>query len=118
MHLHKLRMAFADAEFIGYWQRPLVTCAPEGPLASAWVDRERGRALVVVSNLPNEPWSGTVTFDREALGLAADAPAYDAMFDEPLPMDGDTLSLEMEPQRYRLIIFGDRVPVPENARID
>lgn len=61
---------------------------------------------------------GTVTFDREALGLAADAPAYDAMFDEPLPMDGDTLSLEMEPQRYRLIIFGDRVPVPENARID
>lgn len=61
---------------------------------------------------------GTVTFDREARGLAADAPAYDAMFDEPLPMDGDTLSLEIEPQRYRLIIFGDRVPVPENARID
>ncbi len=118
VHLHRLRMAFADAEFIGYWQQPPVTCMPEGPLASAWVDRARGRALVVVSNLPKEPWRGTVTFDREALGVAADAPAYDAMFDEPLPMDGDTLSLEIEPQRYRLIIFGDRVPVPENARID
>jgi len=118
VHLRKLRMAFAGSEFVGYWQQSLVTCEPEGPLASAWVDRERGRALVVVSNLPNEPWSGTVTFDREALGIAADAPAFEAMLDEPLAMDGDTLSLGIEPQRFRLIIFGDRVPVPENPRID
>ncbi len=93
-------------------------CEPAGPLASAWVDRVGGRALVVVSNLPNEPWSGTVTFDRELLGIAADAQPVDAMFDEPIALDGDTVTLDIEPQRYRLIIFGDRVPIPDNARID
>ena len=40
------------------------------------------------------------------------------MFDEPIPADGDTITLEIEPQRYRVIIFGDRVPVPENPKID
>ncbi|MGD9496238.1 MAG: hypothetical protein AB7Y46_08005 [Armatimonadota bacterium] len=118
VHLHKLRMAFEGAQFVGYWQAQLVRCAPAGPIASAWVDRERGRALVVIANLPNERWSGTVSFDRAALGIAADARPVDAMFDEPLTTDGDTLSLQIEPQRYRLIIFGERVPVPENARID
>jgi len=118
VHLRRLRTAFADAEFIGYWRGHVMRCEPAGPLASAWVDRVGGRALVVVSNLPNEPWSGTVTFDREALGIAADAQPVDAMFDEPIAPDGDTVALEIEPQRYRLIIFGDRVPVPENARID
>ena len=51
-------------------------------------------------------------------GIAADAQPVDAMFDEPLAADGDTVALEIEPQRYRLIIYGDRVPVPENPRID
>ncbi len=122
VHLCKLRDAFNDAEFVGYWQADLIEETPEGLLASAWLDRDRGRALVVISNLPDEPWSGTVTFDREALGIAADAQPVDAMFDEPITgagaHDGDTISLEIEPQRYRLVIFGDRVPIPENARID
>lgn len=118
VHLRTLRDAFADAQFVGYWQADLIEEQPEGLLASAWVDREGGRALVVISNLPSEPWSGTVTFDREALGIAADAQPVDAMFDEPIACDGDTISLEIEPERYRLIIFGDRVPVPENPRVD
>ena len=117
-HLHKLRTAFEGAQFVPYWEKDLIAEAPEGLLASAWVDRERGRALVAIANLPNEPWSGTVTFDREALGIAADAQPVDAMFDEPIPADGDTITLEIEPQRYRVIIFGDRVPVPENPKID
>jgi len=59
-----------------------------------------------------------VTFDREALGITPDAQPYDAMFDEPIACDGDTISLEIEPERYRLVIFGDRVAIPENAKID
>jgi len=118
VHLEKLRRAFDGAEFVGYWQQDLIEEAPEGLLASAWVDREQGRALVVISNLPSEPWSGTVTFDREALGITPDAQPYDAMFDEPIACDGDTISLEIEPERYRLVIFGDRVAIPENAKID
>ena len=129
VHLHKVRSAFDGAQFIGYWQQALVRCDPEGPLASAWVDRERGRALVVVANLPDQPWHGTVTFDREALGIGPATEARDAMFDgrpsgdetaivdEPLPMNGDAMALDIKPQRYRLIIFGDRVPIPENPRI-
>ncbi len=118
VHLHRLRAAFEGAEFIGYWQDDVIQAEPEGLLASAWVDRDGGRALVAIANLPNEPWSGTVSFDRELLGIAADAQPIDAMFDEPIETEGDTISLEIEPQRYRVIIFGDRVPVPENARID
>jgi hypothetical protein len=118
VHLLKLRQAFEGAEFVGYWQRDLIAEQPDGLLASAWVDHEAERALVVLSNLPDEPWSGEVSFDREALGLPADAQPVDAMFDEPIEADGDALSLEIEPQRYRLIIFGDRVPIPENPRID
>ncbi len=118
VHLRRLRRAFEGAQFVGYWQAQLVRCEPEGPLASAWIDRDRERALVVISNLHTKPWSGTVTFDREALGIAADARPVDAMFDEPIAADGDSVALDIEPQRYRLIIFGDRVPVPENARID
>ena len=117
VHLEKLRRAFDGAEFVGYWQQDLIEEAPEGLLASAWVDREQGRALVVISNLPSEPWSGTVTFDREALGITPDAQPYDAMFDEPIACDGDTISLEIEPERYRLVIFGDRVAIPENAEV-
>ncbi|MEA3401718.1 MAG: hypothetical protein U9R79_10805 [Armatimonadota bacterium] len=26
--------------------------------------------------------------------------------------------LEIEPQRYRLIVFGERIPIPESPRID
>jgi hypothetical protein len=118
VHLLKLRRAFEGAEFVGYWERDLIEEDPEGLHASAWIDPLAERALVVVSNLPNEPWSGTVTFDREALGIPADAQPVDAMFDEPIEADGDTISLEIEPQRYRLIIFGDRVPIPENPRIN
>ncbi|MFP4250346.1 MAG: hypothetical protein ACLFU7_11850 [Armatimonadota bacterium] len=118
VHLRKLRDAFADAEFVPYWEVDLIDEQPEGLLASAWVDRANQRALMVVSNLPSEPWSGSVTFDREALGIGADALPVDAMFDEPMPVDGDTVTLEIEPERYRVIIFGDRVPIPENPRID
>ncbi|MCD6360449.1 MAG: hypothetical protein J7M38_06230, partial [Armatimonadetes bacterium] len=117
VHVHRVRQAFDGADFIGYWQDPGVSSDPPGPLASAWIDPGRGRALVIVSNLPDKPWSGTVTFDRARLGIPADAEARDAMFDEVLPMDGDAVRLDIEPQRYRLIIFGDRVPVPENPRI-
>jgi hypothetical protein len=86
-------------------------------VASTWTDAERGRALVVVGNLPNESWTGTVILDRERLGVPADAEVRDAMFDEVLPTDGDRVAIDINPQRYRLLILGDRVPIPDSPRI-
>ena len=117
VHLLRVRQAFDGARFTGYWQAPGVAFDPPGPLASSWTGPEPGRALVVVSNLPDKPWTGTATFDRAKLGITPDAEARDAMFDEPLALTGDALALEIKPQRYRLLIFGARVPVPENPRI-
>jgi hypothetical protein len=120
VRLHHIRSAFDGAEFVGYWMdRPIVSCTPEGPAASAWVDRGGHRALVVLANLDTEPWDGVVAFDPQTLALAEGAEAYDAMFDRKLDVDADgTIPLHIEPERYRLVIFGDRVPLPEGAKLD
>jgi hypothetical protein len=117
VHVRKVRAAFEDAQFTGYWQATGVKCEPPGPLVSTWTDRDRGRVLAVLANLPNKPWSGTVTLDRAKLGIKPDTEARDAMFDELLASESGRLNLEIKPQRYRLIIVGARVPVPVNARI-
>ena len=117
VRLQRIRTAFDGAQFTGYWQEPGVSFDPPGPLASTWTEPEQGRALVVVSNLPDTPWSGTITFDRAKLGVPADADARDAMLDEPLAVTDDGLQLQIKPQRYRLIIFGDRIPLPKNPRV-
>ena len=102
----------------GYRLLDLVVYA-QGPLSSAWVDRERGRALIVLSNLATESWDGAVRFDREALGIGAASQPFDAMFDRPLQQNADgSLPLSIEPQRYRLVIFGDRIPLPDNPALD
>ena len=116
VHLRQVRAAFDGARFTGYWQDPGVRCEPPGPLASTWVGPQAGQALVVVSNLPKVPWSGTVILDRGRLGVAPDAEARDAMVDEPIPAEAGGLPLEIQPQRYRLILVGARVPIPEKAR--
>lgn len=120
VRLRKIRAAFDGAEFVPYWgEVQVATCEPEGPLASAWVDRERGRALIVLSNLATESWDGAVRFDREALGIGAASQPFDAMFDRPLQQNADgSLPLSIEPQRYRLVIFGGRIPLPDNPALD
>jgi hypothetical protein len=117
VHVDRVRRAFDGSVFTGYWQKPGVSFEPAGPVASTWTDAERGRALVVVGNLPNESWTGTVILDRERLGVPADAEVRDAMFDEVLPTDGDRVAIDINPQRYRLLILGDRVPIPDSPRI-
>ncbi|MBT4819991.1 MAG: hypothetical protein HON70_30050, partial [Lentisphaerae bacterium] len=118
VRLHRIRTAFDGAHFTGYWQKPGIVCDPPGPLASTWVDQDRGRALVVVSNLPDVPWSGRVAFDRAKLGIPVDVEARDAMLDESLELTGNGLRIQIKPQRYRLIVFGDRIPLPENVRVE
>lgn len=120
VRLHHIRSAFDGAEFIGYWtDRAISSCTPEGPVASAWVDRDRHRALVVLANLETEPWDGVVAFDPQTLALAEGAEAYDAMFDRRLDANPDgVIPLHIEPERYRLVIFGDRVPLQEGAKLD
>ena len=120
VRLRKIREAFDGAEFLPYWsERKPIAAEPGGPLASAWVDKEKRRALVVVSNLATKPWQGTVRFDTSLLGVGADAEVADAMFDQPLGRKAaEPVPVAIEPQRYRLFILNDRVPLPPKPKLD
>ncbi len=112
-----IRDAFVGTEFIPYWEdRPVVACRPAGPLSSAWVDKDKGRALIVVSNLEDRPWAGEITLGPN---IPAAGGIVDAMFDKELPSAGQgKVALRMLPQSYRLLIVGDRVPLPRGTVVD
>ena len=120
VRVHKIREAFRAARFVPYWgEEPVAAFDPPGPLASALVDEQAKRALVVVSNLPDQAWEGAARLDRRVLGVPDDAPCYDAMFDRELAVEADgSIRLSIEPQRYRLISVNARVPLPEGANLD
>lgn len=117
VRLRAIRSAFDDATFIPYWEaRKPATVEPAGPLTSAWVDSERRRALVMISNLTTEPWKGQVRFNPAVLRIDPAAEAVDAMFDKPLGHPASaSFTVSLEPQRYRLFIFNARVPLPDHV---
>jgi hypothetical protein len=118
VRLKRLRDEMKGADFVGYWAaRPPAVCDPPGPLCSAWVDRAASRALVVIANLSSDIWSGTVRFDFGVIGKGHAAAAWDAMFDQPVPVRPDgSLSTIIEGQSYRLVLFGSRIPVTQKGQ--
>lgn len=120
VRLKHIRDAFGGAEFVPYWgETTVATSNPAGLLASAWVDRGQQRALVVLANLGTADWAGTVRFDRTALGLGNGVAPVDAMFDQQLPQNADgSVPLRLGGQQYRLVIFGDRVALPDRPVLD
>ncbi len=115
VRLRMLRAHYAQGEFVPYWddRNPAVIDAqPTGLLASAWVNRKDKRALVAVVNLADKPWKGEVRLNLKRLGVDADAALADGMFDLPLNRSASApLPLSIEPQRYRLILVNDRLPL-------
>ncbi len=116
VRLRKLRRHYADCDVIHYWDGdPLVESGPPALLSTAWVDRVRQRAMVVVSNLTTQPWNGEIRIDVDRLGVPVEASMVDAMFNRRLT---SPLRLEIEPQRYRVLLLNDRLPHDEKPRFD
>lgn len=83
-----------------------VQAEPASLLSSAFASGDGRRALVVVSNLENEPVSGARVFlDPAAIGLPADKPlkVEDAVARETLKVEEGILTVDIEAQRFRLL---------------
>ena len=82
-----------------------VKAAPATLLSSAFVSGDRKRAIVVVSNLDLEPVTAAVQLDLPALGLETGRgfKLIDGVTGEAIPAEGNTVKLEIERERYRVI---------------
>lgn len=122
VRLRLLREHYADSEFLPYWDEtktPLIDATPSGLLASAWIDPKTKRAMIVVVNLSDKPWKGTLKFNLQRLGVSPDAPVLDAMFNQSLNAKASqTFSLSIEEQRYRLFLINDSFPVGNAVKED
>ena len=57
----------------------------------------------MVSNLSREQTTVEVTFDRRRLGLAPRLQAEDALTQVPIAMAGQTLTVDLASQEWRLV---------------
>ena len=102
------RFGVGQAEWHPYWEaNPLAAARPESIQVSLYVRRDtqgqRGRALLVVSNLSaDQPATAEVTLDSARLGVAANA-AADALSGETLKLSDGRLAVELQPMRMRLV---------------
>jgi len=83
-----------------------VRTEPASLLSSAFVSADGKRALVVVSNLDRQSVKGaTVRVDRGAMGLSASGAlnVEDALFVKNIEVRDDAFTLDIEPERYRLL---------------
>lgn len=117
VRIRTVRRAFNGARFEPYWNQRAVTFEPAGPLASLWLDETRKAAYIFVANIPDKPYSGTMTVDPAALPKGMELAAYDAMLDLPLGSLEKPLALEVRSMRYRMITVGLRVPLPEGVKM-
>ncbi len=86
-----------------WWEddRFLSITPAEGTLSAVWL-RPGEKALVCVSNLPNTPRDLTVKLDLGALGLSG-ASVEDAITGAALTLNGDSVTVNVEPRRWRLL---------------
>ncbi len=89
-----------------YGQEQATTLEPSSLLSTALVSGDGQRALVVVSNLDDQPIVGArVTLQREVLGFPADAKLQveDAILGTLVALEGSVLRLDIMAERYRFL---------------
>jgi Glycoside hydrolase 123, N-terminal domain len=88
-----------------YQNQKVVTQTPESLLSSVFVNKDKQRALVCVSNLDKKPISAAkVRLDLNAMGLEGENVIIEDAYlrKRLIPADG-ALTLAIEPERYRLL---------------
>jgi hypothetical protein len=105
MHLIWDAMRWVDSEtaqYLPWWENErYISIAPgEGTISAIWLQPGE-RALICVSNLPNEERELTVRLNLEELGLG-NVTVEDAIVGGYLSVDGGEVTVTIEPQRWRL----------------
>lgn len=94
-------------EFIGPWDEAKL-CRADGTARcrlAAYVRRDRKTAVLIVANLTNEAGSEKLRIDPRALGLEKISAAVNVETGANLPVDGDTLSLDVPANDYRAVLL-------------
>ena len=106
--MHKIWAAFTwlesgKAVHLPWWENAqyISTAPKDGILTAIWL-RKGEKALVSVSNLPDEERTMTATLDLKAMGFG-DVKAEDAILGGPVPIQDGTVTLTIEPRRWRLL---------------
>lgn len=99
------KFGYVESSFIPYWSpQPPASTDMKDVYMSAY-KRKDGHTLVVVGNTSREPRSGTVTLNKQALGLPA-GPVFSWPDGKPLPDQKGTVQISMEGLDYRLLLVG------------
>jgi hypothetical protein len=94
----------STAEYLPWWKNAsYLTTSPadEQVLTALWLHKG-SKALLVVSNLKNQPRKVDVNLSLAQLGMS-NVTAQDAISGAAVEADGGKLSLDIEPERFRLI---------------
>jgi hypothetical protein len=97
------RFKAGEAAFVPYWQQDGAVRANTELLAGYW--KKPGAVLVAISNLSTVDFDGEITLDPAKL-LGANAgkiAVLDAEKHQPIPVNGNTLRLQVEAKDFRLL---------------
>ena len=98
------RYGFVDAEFIPYWRNGDVIRGQTETVKATIYRKQGGGALIVVCNLAERPQR--ITLDVDWAGLKSPGPlevvdalpaGWDELIDWDIPLDGNTMTLELAP---------------------
>lgn len=98
---------WTEAKFIAYWKpnAPATTSDPINVLASTYLKREKGEALVVVSNWSYQDQQATVRLDPAKLGFAPKTVSVvDNATNAITPLSVSNLSLSIPNRDYRVLL--------------
>jgi hypothetical protein len=99
------KFGYVESSFIPYWSpQPPASTDMKDVYMSAY-KRKDGRALVVVGNTSREPRSGTVTLNKQVLGLPA-GQVFSWPDGKPLSDQKGKVQISMEGLDYRLLLVG------------
>ncbi|MDD3927907.1 MAG: DUF6067 family protein, partial [bacterium] len=95
-----------EAQWWPYWKPgKMITLEPSSLKASFYLHPGK-KALVVVSNLEPAPAKARITFDLKSMGFTSEqVKATDALLGQEIPMTGGTMQLDVQDERYRLILL-------------
>jgi len=94
-------------EFIPYWESPpIISNLPDLVISSAWV--KQGKALLIVSNLSQEGFSGEVKVNFKKLLLSkGKVKVYETPKYTEIPVNEDKIELSIRPRNFKVLILNE-----------
>lgn len=94
-----------DAAFVGYWENDdLLTLKPTNEKLICSLYQRDGRYLLLLSNIGKQHITANISLGKSARSQLQDKIAQDALDDTPLQIEKGTITVEVAPEDFRLIV--------------